>query len=104
MILPKVTTIYNNAFGNCSSLAKVDLTLITEIKASTFVGCSSLTTLILRNNSMVTLSNTNAFTNSAIANGTGYIYVPDALVDTYKADSAWSTYATQIKGISELPA
>ena len=33
----------------------------------------------------------------------GYIYVPDDMVDTLKADSIWSTYATQIKPLSELP-
>ena len=33
----------------------------------------------------------------------GYIYVPDDMVDTLKADSRWSTYATQIKPLSELP-
>ena len=34
--------------------------------------------------------------------GTDYIYVPDNLVDGFKIATNWSTYATQIKPISEL--
>lgn len=33
----------------------------------------------------------------------GYIYVPDDMVDTLKTTNGWSTYATQIKPLSELP-
>ena len=33
----------------------------------------------------------------------GYIYVPDDMVDTLKTTDGWSTYATQIKPLSELP-
>lgn len=36
-----------------------------------------------------------------IANGTGYIYVPDALVDTVKSLDGWSTYASRIRPLSE---
>ena len=53
---------------------------------------------------MCTLANTNAFTNTPIESGTGYIYVLDELVDSYKSATNWSTYAEQIKPISELEA
>jgi hypothetical protein len=60
--------------------------------------------LIIRNSTtLATLGSTNAFSNTPIASGTGYIYVPDDLVDRYKQATNWSTYASQIKGISELP-
>ncbi len=49
-----------------------------------------------------TLSNSNAFANTPIAQGTGYIYVPDNLVASFKTATNWSTYASQIKGVSEL--
>ena len=52
---------------------------------------------------MATLGNTNAFSNTPIKSGNGYIYVPAALVDSYKADSKWSTYANQIRAIEEYP-
>lgn len=36
--------------------------------------------------------------------GTGFIYVPDALVNDYKTATGWSAVASQIKGFSEHPA
>ena len=47
------------------------------------------------------LPNASAFNNSSIAGGTGFIYVQDDLVDTYKSAENWSTYASQIKPLSE---
>ena len=57
--------------------------------------------IILSNNQVVTLEKY-AFNNSSISTRTGYIYVPDNLVDSYKTATNWSTYANQIKPISEL--
>lgn len=37
------------------------------------------------------------------AGGNNYFYVPDDLVDAYKADSRWSTAVNNIFPISELP-
>ena len=48
------------------------------------------------------MSNINMLQSTPIANGTGYVYVPDDMVDTYKSATNWSTYASQIKGMSEL--
>ena len=98
--LPNVTSIGNGAFQGCSALTNIDLPNVTSIGSSAFYGCSALTTVILRANQVATLSNKNAFTNANNA----IIYVPDDLVDSYKANSRWSTYASRIKGISELPA
>ena len=44
----------------------------------------------------------NVFANSSVASGTGFIYVPDDLVNSYKAHTNWSAYASQIKPLSEL--
>ena len=52
---------------------------------------------------MATLGGKGAFNMSPIASGTGYIYVPAALVDSYKAASNWSTYANQIRAIEDYP-
>ena len=46
--------------------------------------------------------NSNDLKGTTIENGTGYVYVPDDMVDTYKSATNWSTYASQIKGMSEL--
>ena len=75
-----------------------------SIDASCFSACSVLTKLILRGNKVCTLKNTNAFSSSGIYNKTGYVYVPDNLVNSYKTATNWSTYADQIKPLSELEA
>lgn len=57
--------------------------------------------MILRSPTMCTIVHTNAFTGTPIASGTGYIYVPSALVDTYK--TKWSAFANQIRAIEDYP-
>lgn len=99
---PKATSIGTYVFNYCTRLIEADFPVVTSISAYAFRACSSLTALILRNTAKVcTLSNTNAFTSSAIASGTGYIYVPSALVDSYKAATNWSTYANQFRALED---
>lgn len=96
-------------FYNCSALSKADFgdnsAVITDnqtiFNQRWFQNCTSLTTLILRFPKKVKYSWSNNFLNTPIASGTGYIYVPRALVDTYKADSGWSSYANQIRAIED---
>lgn len=105
--LPNATTIGPNVFYKCSSLTSVNLPNVTSLSYGTFYNCSSLTTVILSlTTNVCTLSNTDAFKNTPIANSTteGFIYVPDELVEDYKVATNWSTYASKIKPISELPA
>ena len=101
--LPKCTSIGEYAFENCPNLAIVNLPKCTFIGQFAFQYCPNLTTIILSNNQVVTLGSINAFNNSAISRCIGYIYVPDNLVNSYKTATTWSTYANQIKPISELP-
>ena len=100
--LPKCTSIGDSAFNSCTNLTTVNLPKCTSIDNYAFNYCNNLTTIILSNNQIVTLKDIRAFNNSSIANGTGYIYVPDNLVDSYKTATNWSTYANQIKPLSEL--
>lgn len=91
-------------FKDCTSLTTLDFSNIKTIGSQFAQNASSLSTLIIRNSTtLATLGGTNAFLNNPIASGTGYIYVPDDLVDSYKQATNWSTYAAQIKGLSELP-
>lgn len=101
--LPYVTTLSQNALYNCDSLKKISLPSVTTINASAFNGSANFETLILEKTSVVTLANTNAFTGTKIASGTGYIYVPSALVESYTAASNWSTYAAQFRAIEDYP-
>ena len=101
-----VETVYSVAFRDCSSLAIVDLPSVTRFTGNyAFDKCAALSTLILRNTSgVVDISSTSGlFSSSAIANGTGYVYVPKALADSYKTDKSWKTYANQIRAIEDYP-
>ena len=106
LTFPYLQHINATAFSGCSGLTKLDLglnnddILNTYFSSNAFKDCTSLVALILRKtNQIYTLQNTNALTNTPIVNGTGYIYVPQALLETYKTASNWSTYANQIVAI-----
>lgn len=100
--LPSVVTINGSGVASCTALKKVTLGSITNLAASAFNGCSSLETVIItQDESVCTLQNRNAFNGSKIASGTGKIYVPDSLYDSYLTATNWSTYAAQIKPMSE---
>lgn len=101
--IPKVTALPSQAFYSCTALQKIDLPAVESIADSVFMIDNALTTVILRSETLVTLSNKSAFSSSAISAGTGYIYVPSALVDSYKAATNWSTYAAQIRAIEDYP-
>lgn len=102
--VPSVTRVGGYAFSMNEALRTVDLTSVTTIAGYAFQVCSALTALILRNTiAPPSLFNKDAISYTAIANGTGYIYVPRDLVDSYKSASNWSTYANQIRAIEDYP-
>ena len=99
----KVTTLSGMyAFKGCSSLSHLDFKSLTSRigTMSGFDGCTGLKALVFRSETLISLSS-DPFKNSGIANGTGYIYVPDDLVEDYKVATNWATYADQIKPLSE---
>lgn len=100
--LPKVEKLGSYEFSNCSNIKIVDLPKCTYIGSASFQQTKKLEKLILRANSVCTLQASNVFSNSTIASGTGFVYVPDNLVDSYKGATNWSAHASQIKGLSEL--
>ena len=98
---PSVKSVADNAFYS-STLTTADFGEVTNIYGAAFRG-SNLKTLILRGKSVCVLESTNAFRSTPIYKQTGYIYVPSALVDSYKSGTNWSTYATQIRAIEDYP-
>ena len=56
---------------------------------------------MLAGGDLCSLDSTNAFTGTPIASGTGYIYVPAVLIDSYKAATNWSTYAAQFRALED---
>lgn len=99
--MPSATSIGNTAMYNCVSLTSVNMPSATSIGNAAMQNCISLKSVCLGANQVATLANTNALQNTSIANGTGYIYVPDELVDSYKTATNWSVYADQIRPMSE---
>lgn len=99
---PKASQIVQNGFYGCSKLTTADFpTVNISIQTRAFYDCSALSSLILRSSNMPSLEKIDAFTRTKIASGTGYIYVPAALVDTYKTATNWSTYANQFRALED---
>jgi hypothetical protein len=104
---PVATSIEYTAFRGCYNLPAVDFPAVTHIKGQSFYGCHKLTTLILRSETMATLNSTDAFTTTPISSGTGYIYVPRALLSDddatkdYRRATNWSTYAAQFRALED---
>ena len=101
VVVPSVTRISTYVFYDCTKLVTVDAPSVTSISTYVFTNCSSLLSLVLRSDTVCTLSNTNTLTSTPIASGTGYIYVPSALLDSYKAATNWSTYADQFRALED---
>lgn len=104
----KVQSIGTTVFADCPNLTKVDIgetcwaTSNVFINTNAFQNATALTALIIRKtNGIYALNATSAFTGTPIETGEGFIYVPDALVEQYKAATNWSTYADQIMPLSE---
>ena len=99
----RISKIGASSLRGCTILTTVDTPNLLSIEQGALAACPALEALILRGNIVVKLTATDALTGSGIANGTGYIYVPSALVDSYKTASNWSTYAAQIRAIEDYP-
>lgn len=102
VVFGSLQTTATECFRGCAALTFADFHALTSIATNVFYD-SGLETLIIRTNSVCTLFSTVALSGTPIASGAGYIYVPSALVDSYKTTSPWSTYATQIRAIEEWP-
>ena len=91
----------NLNFGNataanaCQNLEVCDIGKAKSIAANTFANCYKLQTLIMRRTgSVTTCANVSAFLNTPLRGRnslTANIYVPSALIDSYKAASVWTT-------------
>ena len=99
----EATSIGTYGFRACAALERIDFSKLSSIGNNAFLESSALVTVIIRTNRVCTLSNKNAFSSTPIESGTGYIYVPSALVDSYKSATNWATYANQIRAIEDYP-
>lgn len=116
-------TVSSYALGGCSKLESVDLQNVTffadnafnsalllktlKVNVKTTFGGNALRNskiekLVLANDNMSILQGTLG-TNTPIADGTGYIYVPNALLEDYKTATNWVTYSDQFRAIEDYP-
>ena len=121
--IPLVTTVGGNAFHNVPTASlklpavintsgymtyddgayEVEFGTKTTLGSLCLAGDRNLFSVILRNEKLSNLSSTNAFANTPLGAGYGWIYVPDELLDTYKAATNWSSYEDQILPLSDYP-
>ena len=91
-----VTVIGYGAFYGCTSLTSVTIPSgVTSIGGSAFYNCTGLTSVTVLATTPPNLNGANHFNNT----NNCPIYVPAASVETYKAASVWSTYASRITAI-----
>ena len=105
LILPEITnTINTSSMFNGYGGKTLDISPIVngQSKSSTYMFWNAKFTKLIINKPYVFPINSNDLKGTTIEKGTGYVYVPDDMVDTYKSATNWSTYASQIKGMSEL--
>lgn len=82
------------AANACQKLEVCDIGSAKSIAANTFANCYKLQTLIMRRTSVTTCANVSAFLNTPLRGRnslTAKIYVPSALIETYKAANVWKT-------------
>lgn len=93
-------------FFNCAKLEEIDLSSFDTNSATTtqemLWNCPKLVKVIINRNEVFKMTNVNMLQVTPIENGTGYVYVPDNMVEAYKSATNWSAYADQIKPLSEL--
>ena len=91
-----VTSIGETVFHTCSALTSITIpSSVTSIGQSTFYGCSSLASVTVEATTPPTAGASLFYNTHADL----VIYVPAGSVDTYKAASGWSDYASRIQAI-----
>lgn len=89
--IPLITTLNVSALQN-TQLEWVDLPAVTTLNDQSLSGCGSLTAVILRAESVVTMKYLSVFSGTPFAVGGtgGNVYVPSALIESYRTATNWS--------------
>lgn len=98
---PLAASVVTYGFFDCPNLEIADFGSAKNIQQSALPNCDKLVALVLRKTDAIcTLATaSNALSGTPIANGTGYVYVPAALIDTYKTATNWVNYANQFRAL-----
>ena len=98
----RITLLKTQAFASCAALTVVDFPHVTTIDMGAFNGCNALRTIILRAPS-VCVGYAGRWDPLMPSNDGLYVYVPAALVESYKVATNWSEYADRIRAIEDYP-
>lgn len=103
--LPSSITTLNSTCMDLTGIDTVKVNSIIGINNMAFNYCRKLANFVIYANdgtdNLCAMYNSSVFNGTPIKNKTGYIYVPDDLVENYKKATNWSVYASQIKPLSE---
>ena len=103
--LPSSVTTLNSTCMDLTGIDTVKVNSIIGINSMAFNYCRKLAKFVIYANdgtdNLCAMYNSSVFNGTPIKNKTGYIYVPDDLVENYKTATNWSVYASQIKPLSE---
>lgn len=109
LICPKLIACYTGVCTYCSALKVADFggnptSSQGFLRPEAFLYCSKLKTLILRGNTVWTLSNISNFNSTPFASGKagGTLYVPRDLIESYKIATNWSTILNYTKSDESL--
>lgn len=95
-----LTSLATNIFGSttaanaCQHLRVIDMGYTSGLAISAFANCYALSTLVLRKTGSVCSIQSSSLNNtpmSGYGGGTGTVYVPSALISSYKTATNWST-------------
>lgn len=100
--IPNLSKIGRGWFKDCSSLEKLD-TYARHINDNAFLRSAIDTFITRKTDAVATLTSINAFQGTPIESGTGYIYVPKALIEDYKVATNWINFAEQFRAIEDYP-
>ena len=107
VVAPKIEVVNTSAFQD-SGLERLDCLPYRENEPIVFNSAcfrrSNLETLIIRHATQVAkCGSSTVFGSTPIEDGTGYIYVPQTLIEDYKVATNWATYASQFRAIEDYP-
>ena len=93
LTLPAVVNLSSGALRSMARLTVVDIGTSAGILNNEFSGDRALSTLIIRGDTVAPLSSTGAFADTpwGLESQGGTLYVPEALIEDYKAAANWST-------------
>ena len=112
-ILPNVVSVGSSAFAYCEKAEIIDIGKMNSSSNACCQYCYSLKAFVIRSTTFCQAPGTNTFTSCYHILGTtnstynpsgakdGYIYVPRALVDTYKTATYWSANASQFRPLED---